>query len=270
MLYYKTFQTAPQSEWLVFLHGLGGNHQIWYKQLEAFKHKYNLLFIDLRGHGGSAELGEDKRSYSFKGLAKDVLYVLDQLKIKQAHFIGISLGTIVNHAIAQLAPERIISMVQGGAVTRFSFKSQFWLQLGNLSKQLLPYMWIYRLFAWIMMPKHNHKRSRMIFVREALKLGQREFIKWFTVIKKETNQVFPQLGLRSAKLAFPVLYISGSEDHMFIHRLKQDIKQLPLASFKEIKECGHVCNIEKADEFNRYVLHFLQKQTGNLLRKKTS
>lgn len=272
LLYYKTYTTtiSPQSEWLVFLHGLGGNHQIWYKQLEAFKHKYNLLFVDLRGHGGSAELGKEKKSYSFSCLAKDVITVLDQLKIKRAHFIGISLGTIVNHTIAQLAPERIISMVQGGAVTHFSFKSQFWLQIGDLLKRVMPYMWIYRLFAWIMMPKKNHQRSRMIFVREALKLGQLEFIKWFSVLKAETNHIFPRLKQNAKQLRFPVLYISGSEDHMFVNRLKQDIQQLPAARFLELQACGHVCNIEKAEEFNQHVLQFLKEHAAVLLKRKTS
>ena len=35
------------------MHGAGGSSSIWYKQLRAFKENFNVLLIDLRGHGKS-------------------------------------------------------------------------------------------------------------------------------------------------------------------------------------------------------------------------
>ena len=51
MLYYRIHERAPDSEWVVFLHGAGGSSTIWYKQIRAFKEDFNVLLIDLRGHG---------------------------------------------------------------------------------------------------------------------------------------------------------------------------------------------------------------------------
>ena len=40
-------------------------------------------------------------------------------------------------------------------------------------------MWLYRLFAFIIMPRQHHQESRNLFVREARKLCQKEFKRWF-------------------------------------------------------------------------------------------
>ncbi|MDX5477069.1 MAG: alpha/beta hydrolase, partial [Cyclobacteriaceae bacterium] len=55
MLYYKTYHHPSSQEWVVFIHGAGGSSSIWYKQIREFKEEFNLLLIDLRGHGRSAE-----------------------------------------------------------------------------------------------------------------------------------------------------------------------------------------------------------------------
>lgn len=40
-------------------------------------------------------------------------------------------------------------------------------------------MWLYRLFTFIIMPRQHHQESRNLFVREARKLCQKEFKRWF-------------------------------------------------------------------------------------------
>ena len=48
---------------------------------------------------------------------------------------------------------------------------------GNVFKSVVPYILLYKLFAFIIMPKKNHKESRLLFVKEAKKLYQKEFLK---------------------------------------------------------------------------------------------
>ena len=50
-LNYKTFLNDQTDEWVVFLHGFGGNYNIFHNQMDYFKEHFNLLFIDLPGHG---------------------------------------------------------------------------------------------------------------------------------------------------------------------------------------------------------------------------
>ena len=113
MLYYKTYHHPENTDWVVFVHGAGGSSSIWYKQLKAYRKKYNVLLVDLRGHGKSKDLLQKyyEERYSFKMAARDILAVLDDAKIDKAHFIGVSMGTIIIRTIGELAPQRVESMV---------------------------------------------------------------------------------------------------------------------------------------------------------------
>ena len=62
----------------------------------------------------------------------------------------------------------------GGAVLHLNFRSRMLMCIGNTLKSVMPYMWIYKVFALIILPKRNHKESRLIFVREAKKLYQKK------------------------------------------------------------------------------------------------
>ena len=53
MLNYTLYQTNKNAPWVTFIHGAGGSSSIWFKQIRRFSKNFNLLLIDLRGHGAS-------------------------------------------------------------------------------------------------------------------------------------------------------------------------------------------------------------------------
>ena len=88
MLHFKTYINDQSEEWVTFIHGAGGSSTIWYKQLKEFKKAFNILLIDLRGHGNSKSLGLTTISkYTFDTISNDILEVIIHLKIKSSHFI---------------------------------------------------------------------------------------------------------------------------------------------------------------------------------------
>src|SRR5690554_3945794 len=133
MLYHKIYRNDQTTEWVTFIHGAGGSSTIWFKQLRAYHKKFNVLLIDLRGHGGSNHM-KWKRGDTFQDVSEDVLEVLDSLGIASSHFIGISLGTIVIQTITKHYPERVKSMVLGGAVVKLDLRAKFFIVLGNIFK----------------------------------------------------------------------------------------------------------------------------------------
>ncbi len=58
-----------------------------------------------------------------RAVTEDILRLLDHLRIPRAHFVGISLGTILIRHLAELCPERVKSMVLGGAILRLDIRS---------------------------------------------------------------------------------------------------------------------------------------------------
>jgi pimeloyl-ACP methyl ester carboxylesterase len=254
MLYYKSYELSDNHDWAVFIHGAGGSSSIWYKQLREFKNHFNVLLIDLRGHGKSKDQGLLNKNYSFHDVSLDIIEVLDYMKIKNAHFIGISLGTILIRNIAEIDPNRVQSMVLGGAVTQLNTRVKTLMWMGDTFKKVIPYMWLYKFFAWCLMPKKRHKESRLLFVTQAKKLCQKEFIKWF----KLTRNVVPLLiHFEENIVDIPTLYVMGEEDFMFLHPVEEAVKNSRKATLKVIEDSGHVCNVDQPERFNEVSIDFM-------------
>jgi len=255
MLHYHKYSHPTSDTWLTFIHGAGGSSSIWYKQLQFFRKHYNILLIDLRGHGKSKKSFYKKlKSYDFKIVRHDVIEVLDYLEIQQTHMVGISLGTIIIRDIAEHHGERVKSMVMGGAVMQLNLRGQFLMRLGNLLKSLIPYMILYKIFAWVIIPQKNHKTSRNIFVNEARKLDQKEFKKWFALVA----EINPLLALfRIKDIGIPSLYLMGEEDYMFLPAIEKLTAHQKHATLEIIPNSGHVVNIDQATIFNQSVLRFI-------------
>ena len=260
MLHYRTYELGAQQEWVVFVHGAGGSSSIWFKQAREFRKHFNVLMVDLRGHGKSANLGattRPHRNYTFEDISREILEVLDHLRIQAAHFIGISLGTIIVRTLGEIAPTRIRSMILGGAITRLNLRSKSLVFLGNCLKRFVPYLWLYSFFAWIIMPKKRHEKSRLLFINEARKLCQKEFIRWF----KLTYEVNPLLNYFEEKeIAVPTLYLMGEEDYMFLPPLKRIVAKHKHCILKILKNSGHVCNVDRPDLFNFLSISFIKDQ----------
>ncbi len=257
MINYTIFENKTTTQWVTFVHGAGGSSSIWFKQIRDFQKNYNVLLLDLRGHGSSVVQLKNtfKQKYTFKSIANDVLEVIDYLKIEKSHFVGISLGTILIRQLAEMHPKRVQSMIMGGAILKMNFRSQVLMKLGNLFKYVLPYLVLYKFFAFVIMPNKNHKQSRLLFINEAKKLYQKEFIRWF----KLTAEINPILRwFRQVELNIPTLYIMGEEDYMFLPSVAKVVeKHFKSSRLFVIKNCGHVVNVEKPLIFNQQVIAFI-------------
>jgi pimeloyl-ACP methyl ester carboxylesterase len=260
LLNYYLYPHTTSKEWVTFVHGAGGSSSIWFKQVRDFKKHFNVLILDLRGHGNSRPKLKDtfKTKYTFDSITSDIVEVIDSLKIEKSHFIGISLGTILIRNLAEKRPELVKSMIMGGAIIKMNFRSQVLMKVGNIFKSVVPYMMLYKLFAFIIMPKKNHKKSRLLFVNEAKKLYQKEFLRWF----KLTSEINPLLRFfRTKDINIPTLYVMGAEDHLFLPSIKNIVSKHITSSLFVIDNCGHVVNVEQPEAFNNQTIGFINSLT---------
>ncbi len=75
---------------------------------------YQLVLLDPRGQGRS-DKPHDPAAYGIRTRVDDVLAVLDAEGIDRAHFWGYSMGGRIGFALGAFAPDRLASLIVGGA-----------------------------------------------------------------------------------------------------------------------------------------------------------
>lgn len=81
--------------------------------VSALGDDHRLVLLDARGHGGS-DKPHDPEAYTLECRVSDIVGVLDDLGIAQAHFLGYSMGGWIGFGAAQYAPQRFWSLIIGG------------------------------------------------------------------------------------------------------------------------------------------------------------
>ncbi|WP_167605350.1 alpha/beta fold hydrolase [Maribellus sediminis] len=259
MLYHKTFHHKTSKTWVVFIHGAGGSNIVWFRQLREFKKHFNVLLVDLRGHGKSKKEYTKEEQYKFDEIAMDVIKTMDHLQIETAHLVGISLGCIVIRAIDKLAPGRAESIIMGGAVIQFNGRIRVLVSVAKLLSSIVPYMWLYRINAWILIPYKKDIESRKLFIKEAIRLGEKEFKKWLRM-STEIKDNLQEFLIKEASA--PVLYLMGDRDHMFLPMVSNLVKKHFNSRLEVIDNSGHVCNIDQPEIFNRRSIEFIKSISG--------
>lgn len=94
---------------LVFVHGLGGEMNVWREQVEHFAPHMRVLVIDLPGYGGSDK--PENAQYTMRFFAGAVRAAMDDAKIDRAILVGHSMGTGVIREFDRMFPARTRGLV---------------------------------------------------------------------------------------------------------------------------------------------------------------
>lgn len=262
ILSYRTYGADPNREWVILLPGAGAASAIWRRQIPSLRHSYNLMVIDLPGHGRSPRAAPNA-SYTFDLIAERIVAAMLNANISSAHFVAMSLGSLIVEAIALREPKRIKSMVLAGGVTGLNLWARTLMFVGNLTGNILPYMWLYRLFAWMIMPGPHHVSTRRLFYAHAKRLSRSEFLRWYR-LNREVKLLMDLSATRH--VVIPTVLVMGAGDYMFLGSALARARNRKDTKVEVIHSCGHVCSVERPREFNRLVLEFLEAQESLKIR----
>ena len=92
---------------LVVLHGLFGNADNWRSHVKQWQEQRRVIAVDLRNHGRSPHA----QAMDYTSMAKDVIALLEALKIDRCDLLGHSMGGKVAISVARLAPQRLASLI---------------------------------------------------------------------------------------------------------------------------------------------------------------
>ena len=96
--------------------------------------------------------------------------------------------------------------------------------------------------------------SRKFFLKSGKSLGREEFMAWFNLFVRDMDALLNIDTWRDN-----ILFVMGNEDHTFIKGVKSKFYKLRQGKIKILNKCGHVCNIQKWQEFNEVSLKFMEE-----------
>ncbi|MGN0394707.1 MAG: alpha/beta fold hydrolase [Coprococcus sp.] len=253
MLNYQMFEcTEESSQYIVLLHGFGGNHRVWKNQIPLLQKKYNVLAINLPSHGDN-ELKLSHMEHSIDNITKEIIKVIDYFGIQKAVFMGVSLGTIFIRYMEMFYGSYVEKAILVGALGTVGRPLKTAVYVFSKIGDKLPFTVVYRIMAKLFMPWKVSKKSRQIFCKCAKTLNSKEFkaymyifIEHFSFVEEFTREIHEEN-----------VYISGSGDLCFIKGIEEEAKDTQ-AELIIIEHCGHVCNIDQEKQFNKILNELLE------------
>jgi len=246
-----TRHEREDSEWVVLIHGFGGNRGMWGRQMNTLRQKYHILNIDLPGHGDSEDV--PPQGDLMTATVEAIYTTMRQNGIDKAHFMGVSLGTIFAILMGMMHPEVVIDMVLCGVIIGVNGIGGVLLNIANIVKGFVPYLWLYKLMARVLLPRRKSDFSRRLFIKSAKRLGEQQFRFWMlSMIAAKKN-----FAISAEHIAnMPKLCVMGEHDSLFLRMLLRANREDYGFLIKTIADCGHLCNIEKPKEFNELAVAF--------------
>ncbi len=242
-IYYEQVGAGPP---MVLVHGWGADtqsnwvHTGW---LDALKKHRRLVSIDVRGHGKS-DKPHELAPYSYTAMSRDVLVVMDTLKIERADFMGYSMGSFMGAYLLGHYPERFTSMVLGG----IGDETESSAAQGSVIAQALRAPDL----ASIDNPAGKSVRR---FV-ESNPNNDLESLAFSALKMWPEGYPLKIAGDNIANAEFPVLIVNGEQDHPYVDSADKLAAALPTARHIKLPGCDHLSAVTN-NQFKQIVIDFL-------------
>lgn len=238
-IYWQAHGTGPA---VVLAHGIGGNHAIWYRQLDALARSNRVITFDHRGFG----LSRDHDGRGRDAFVDDLTALLDHLGEAKVALVGQSMGAGTCIGFAHRAPERVAALaicdslhgiaesgevkaIMDAARTKTAALSQVERVLGaNAPREIAA---LYSQVASFN-AADRHSLAGRFDARPAADLGGK---------------------------GFPILFLSGVDDILFPIEAVRLVQAEVAGSFLvEVNDAGHSAFLEAPTQFNDTILSLLQ------------
>jgi len=249
------YEIHGEGEPLLFIHGLGTSCRDRELQLDFFTQNYQVILIDVRGHGRS---GKPPGPYSIPLFADDIKKLLQTLQVGPAHILGISLGGMIGFQMGINYPDMIKSLVIVNSTPELvarTLKDHLGIWQRLLIVRFLGMRKMGEVLGDRFLPDPEQAELRKIFIErwsENDKLAYREAMK--AVIGWSVTD-------RLGEIRCQTLIIGADGDYFSTAEKENYVKLIPGAELLIIENSRHALPAEKPAEFNLAVKEFLARVT---------
>ena len=107
------YEVVGRGEPVILVHGWAADASMWSALSTDLSRDHQVITMDCRGHGQS-DKPHDSAAYGDE-MVKDVVRLMDALKLKKAHIIGYSMGGSIVAKMLTEYPDRFLTAVLGGS-----------------------------------------------------------------------------------------------------------------------------------------------------------
>jgi len=239
---------------VIFLHGFPFDKSMWKGQLDNLKTSNRLIAVDIRGFGKSTD---EKTPLSIDLFSEDLMSFMDKLNIKKAIVCGLSMGGFIALNAIKKFPERFEALIlcdtqciaDTTEVKENRYKAIEKINLDGVTE------FNEKFIKSVFHPNSLTNKTELVEnLSSIVFVNSKEIIIAGITALAERSETCSNLSA----IRIPTLIICGREDAVtplgqseFMH------EHIEGSSLKIIDNAGHVSNLEQPEEFNKYILDFL-------------
>lgn len=241
---------------VVLLHGIPESWRCWHEQMPLLASQFRVIALDLKGYGQSDKSEGD---YSGSNVAREIIDLLDYLKIETFHLAGHDWGVMVGDNICNQVPDRVERYVRcclslHSYDPRNSLHHQ-WNGLNpdkatGLMKNADAYVRVWADTSCKAETRPDEKELKKI-IKEFSYPGVADAVpRYFRDIRKSKP-------IDYSRFTMPVLYIHGEHDpRQPIEYAKGMEEHLPGLEAILVLDCGHFVTWERPQEVANAMMWF--------------
>jgi 3-oxoadipate enol-lactonase len=243
--------TGDKEPVLVFSNSLGTDFSMWEPQVAELERRFRILRYDTRGHGQSSVLPAD---YTIEQLGRDVVGLLDSLRLDRVHFCGLSMGGMIGMWLGIHAPKRLHRLVLSNTAARIGTKEMWNGRIATVRADGMKSVAATVIERWFTPEFRASFPEKVVPAQRMIEKSPPEgYAACCSAIRDmdQRNAV--------AQIKAPTLVIYGGKDPVTpaadAHFLKDQIRgaiEVELAA-------AHLSNVEQADAFTEALREFLPK-----------
>jgi 3-oxoadipate enol-lactonase len=236
---------------LVFSNSLGTNLSMWDAQAAKLKPHFRILCYDTRGQGQSSITSGD---YSIDQLARDVLGLLDSLRLDRVHFCGLSMGGLIGMWLAVHAPDRIDRLLLCNTAARIGTEEMWNARIATVRKNGMKPVAAAVVERWFTAQFRESSGEKVAPVQQMLQNSHPEGYVGCCAAIRDMDQ-----RETVAQINAPTLVIYGDRDPAIPVSEAQFLTDRISGAVKVELAAAHLSNIEQAAAFTDAVSNFLSE-----------
>ncbi|MBW2478154.1 MAG: alpha/beta hydrolase [Deltaproteobacteria bacterium] len=247
-IYYEVHGQGPT---LILIHGLGSSHLDWEHQVEFLAEHFQIVTIDLRGHGKS---GKPPGPYSVSLFASDVAKLIRSLRLAPAHVAGISMGGMVAFQLAIDAPELLKSLViinSGPALVLRTTQERAAFFLRGLIIRCLGMGYLAQMLGKMLLPEPHQKSLQIKLINRWSKNDKKAYLASLRAITGWSVED------HISAIQCPSLIMSADNDYTPVGFKQAYLSKMIRAELVVIRNSRHLSPIDQPKQVNNAILKFL-------------